>query len=109
MNEQVRNRWVALIREYMASLSQAQLVGLGSQDRQTTVEIVLTSGGEFSHSLIHNSSGDKKLDQTTAGAFKLAAPFLNPPKEMVEKDGLIHLKYGFMVRFRPPGFGPAGG
>jgi hypothetical protein len=32
---------------------------------------------------------------------------LNPPKGMIEADGNIHLRYGFHIRFRPPGFGPA--
>jgi TonB family protein len=109
MNEQVRNRWVALIREYMDRLPADKQAGLAAKDRQTHIEIILTAGGEFHSSIVHNTSGDRELDQTTVAAFRRAAPFLNPPKEMVESDGLIHLRYGFLVRFRPPGLGPAGG
>lgn len=109
MNEQVRNRWVAMIRDYMDRLSREKQAGLASRDRQTHIEIILTPGGEFHSSKVHNSSGDGQLDQTTIAAFKKAAPFLNPPKEMVEDDGLIHLRYGFMVRFRPPALGQEGG
>ncbi len=107
INEQVRNRWIALIRQYVDNLAQRDLEVLSRMDRQTVVEIILTPGGEFSTSVLHNSSGDRHLDQTTVEAFRAAAPFLNPPQGMIESDGLIHLRYGFHIRFRPPSFGPA--
>jgi TonB family protein len=107
LNEQVRNRWVMLVREYTDRLTQRDLENLARMERQTVVEIILGPGGDFSTSVLHNSSGDVNLDQTTVEAFRKAAPFLNPPKGMIEADGYIHLKYGFHVRFRPPSFGPA--
>jgi TonB family protein len=107
INEQVRNRWVAYVRQYIDGLGQKELEYLSRQDRQTVVEIILAPGGEFASSVLHNSSGDSRLDQTTVEAFRAAAPFLNPPKGMIEADGNIHLRYGFHIRFRPPGFGPA--
>lgn len=105
INEQVRNRWVAGIRNYVGSLSQKDQAQLARMDRETVIEIMLTSEGEFSSSVLQHSSGDRTLDQTTIGAFRDAAPFLNPPKGMVEADGFVHLRYGFLVRFRPPAFG----
>jgi protein TonB len=107
INEQVRNRWVAGIRSYMDHLSMRDQQVLSQRDRQTVVEIILTRTGEFSSSVISQSSGDRTLDQTTIESFRNAAPFLNPPQGMVEDDGMIHLHYGFMVRFRPP-LGQAG-
>lgn len=107
INEQVRNRWVSAIRNYMSTLSQRELEQLSKSDRQTVVEIILTPQGEFSSSVLQHSAGDRALDQTAIEAFRNAAPFLNPPRGMVEEDGLIHLRYGFVVRFRPP-LGQAG-
>jgi TonB family protein len=107
INEQIRNRWVGNVRAYVGRLGQQELTALSKYDRQTVIEIVLTRDGRYSNSMIHQSSGDRNLDQTTLEAFRAAAPFLNPPSGLVETDNLIHLKYGFMVRFRPPNFGPA--
>lgn len=108
MNEQVRNRWISNVRSYMARLTAQDLEKLSKMERQTVVEIILSPDGTFNSSVIHNSSGDRELDQTTVRAFRDAAPFLNPPQGMVESDGMIHLRYGFVVHFRPPSFGPAG-
>ncbi|MGE4132422.1 MAG: energy transducer TonB [Bdellovibrionales bacterium] len=105
INEQVRNRWVALVRAYMNNLTQQDLAALAKTERHTVVEIILSASGDFIRAVLHTSSGEQALDQTASDAFRLAAPFLNPPKEMVEEDGKIHLKYGFVVQFRPS-FGP---
>jgi hypothetical protein len=105
INEQVRNRWVAMIRNYMGSLSEQDLAHLSRSDRQTVIEIVLTRTGEYVKGLIHSPSSVKPLDQAAVESFRAAAPFLNPPTGLVEADGFIHLRYVFMVRFRPY-FGP---
>jgi protein TonB len=105
VNEQVRNRWVAMIRSYMGSLSEQDLAHLSRSDRQTVIEIVLSKTGEYIRGLLHSSSSVKPLDSAAIEAFRAAAPFLNPPQGLVEADGFIHLRYVFMVRFRPY-FGP---
>jgi len=107
INEQIRNRWVSGIRNYVGQLSQKDQELLAKIDRQTVVEIILNPEGEYERHVVEHSSGDRVLDQTTVDAFIVASPFLNPPKGMVEGDGYIHLRYGFIVRFRPP-LGQAG-
>jgi TonB family protein len=106
MNEQVRNRWVGMIRNYVNSLSTGDLQTLARQERQTLIEIVLEQDGQFRNAVLHTSSGARRLDQIPAEAFEAAAPFPNPPHGMVEPDGLIHLKYAFVLQFRAPSFGP---
>ena len=107
INEQVRNRWVEGIRNYMSQLNMQDRDLLAKMDRQTVVEIVLSKDGHFTQSILHRSSGDRQLDQTGIDAFRDASPFLNPPRDMAGADNLIRLRYGFMVRFRPP-IGQAG-
>jgi TonB family protein len=107
MNEQVRNRWVANVRDYMAHLTARDQDFLSKQERHTLVEIVLSPEGNFSTSILQQTSGDHALDQTAVEAFHAAAPFPNPPRGMIEPDGFIHLRYGFVVTFRPPSFSPA--
>jgi len=106
MNEQVRYRWVSLIRNYTSMLSNADLQRLSTRERQTYIEIILGPDGQYQGSLVHTSSGEKKLDVMPADAFAAAAPFPNPPRGMVEADGKIHLKYAFVVQFGPPTIGP---
>lgn len=106
-NEQIRNRWVSLVREYLDQLAARDMEILARQNRVTKLEIMLTPSGEFARSVIHNSSGDRGVDQAAVEAFRRAAPFPNPPSEMVKDDGLIHLYYVFTLYLRPPNFGPA--
>lgn len=108
MNEQVRSRWIDNVRSYMARLTTHDLEVLARIERQWTIEIILSPDGTYeSTSLVHTSSGDRELDQTALRAFRDAAPFNNPPRGMIESDGKIHLRYGFIVHFRPPSFGGA--
>lgn len=102
INKQVPHRWIAGIRSYISRMSTHDLAVLARMDRETVGEIILTSEGDFSSSVLHHSSGDRNLDEITVEAFRDAAPFLNPPKGMIEGDGKIHLRYRFMARFRPP-------
>ncbi len=106
-NEQIRNRWVALIRNYVGQLAARDMEILARRNRTTQIEILLTPTGDFARSVIHSSSGDKGLDQAAVEAFRIAAPFPNPPSEMVKADGFIHLYYNFTLYLRPPNFGPA--
>lgn len=107
MHEQVRNRWIGLVRNYVHSRAPQELEVLAKHDRTTVVEIILGPGGQFIKGILHTSSGDSGLDGLHGQAFRVAAPFPNPPQGMFEPDGFIHLKYTFFVRFRPPSFGPA--
>lgn len=105
INEQVRNRWVSMIRNYMSSLSQDELAHLAKINRETIVEIILNRSGEYVRSTVHSSSKVNDLDRAAFESFRRAAPFVNPPQGLVENDGFIHLQYAFVVTFRPT-FGP---
>jgi outer membrane biosynthesis protein TonB len=47
-------------------------------------------------------SGVVPFDASAVRAFQEAAVFPNPPQEMIQEDGFIHLKFAFTVNFRPP-------
>ena len=101
VNEQVRYRWVSFVRSYLGGLSDAQMNQLAKYQRVYQIEIVLNGEGQYLKGFIHRTSGDNALDMTAIDAFQGAAPFLNPPKGLVEDDGNIHLHYSFIVEFRP--------
>ncbi len=108
INEQLRNRWTAQLNDYVYSLSQKDMQTLALVERTTQLEVIVSPDGEYVDAVLHQSSGDKVLDEITANSFRLAAPFMNPPRELREEDGYVHLRYSFTVHFRPPSFGPEG-
>lgn len=101
MNEQLRYRWVSLVRSYLNSLSETDLARLTRQDKYFQVEVVLDTDGKYMKGFIHHSSGEHPIDMTAIDAFQAAAPFPNPPKGLVEDDGYIHLHYNFLLMLQP--------
>ncbi len=63
----------------------------------TVLEVILTSTGEFHTAIIHKPSGYKAFDEAAVYAFKNARFFPNPPKEKIDADGFVRLKYRFNV------------
>lgn len=105
INEQIRPRWVELVRGFISRQSVPVMQNLARIERRTLIEIVIDSDGEYLGGAVMNTSGERELDQTGVEAFRRAAPFPNPPRGLIEKDGKIRLRYGFVVEFRPPSLG----
>jgi protein TonB len=101
MNEQLRYRWVSLVRSYLNGLSEADLSKISRADKYFQIEVVLDTEGKYLKGFIHHSSGDHPIDMTAIDAFQAAAPFPNPPKGLVEDDGYIHLHYNFLLMLQP--------
>lgn len=100
-NEQIRNRWVALIRNFVNNHMVTDINQLAQKTQMTEVEIILNPDGHFEKAILRQGAESRELDEIAITAFRLAAPFNNPPSEMVADDGFIHLHYGFHVQFRP--------
>jgi TonB family protein len=63
----------------------------------TSLEVWLTSTGEYHSSYIKQSSGYKPFDEAAVYAFKNARFFPNPPRAKIEPDGYVRLRYRFNV------------
>ena len=70
---------------------------LGNKDYITEVEATLTDSGAFVRIAILKSSGISGIDDAPGRAFLDAGPFENPPKGMIESDGLVRMKWRFIV------------
>lgn len=68
----------------------------GVKDRVTVLRVHLQPDGKLASSEVLQSSGVDFLDDEAISAFKKAAPFINPPKTLVEADGQIHFTFGFV-------------
>jgi TonB family protein len=68
----------------------------GIKDRVTVLRIHLQPDGKLATWTVLQSSGVDFLDDEAIDAFKKAAPFPNPPKDLVEADGQIHFNFAFI-------------
>jgi outer membrane biosynthesis protein TonB len=101
VHKQIRNRWVPKIINIAQRASNKTLRKLSQKPRQTIVEIILDKDGYFVKALILKSSSYDFLDQAAIAPFQEASPLLNPPAEMIQEDGFIHIKYGFYLSWNP--------
>lgn len=78
----------------------------GFKDRLTILRVKLSPKGELKHVQLEKASGVGFLDDEAVRAFKLAQPFPNPPRGLVdEKTGLISFRFGFLFEIsRRPSF-----
>jgi TonB family protein len=68
----------------------------GIKDRVTVLRIHLQPDGKLAGWTVLQSSGVDFLDDEAIDAFKKAAPFPNPPKDLVESDAQIHFNFAFI-------------
>ncbi len=101
IEELIRFRWESAIHDIIDSTPPDRFKFNASGLWNTNIEIWLKPSGEFHSAHLMKESGFRGFDQAAAQAFIQARLFPNPPKEMVEADGLIHLKYSFQVRYEP--------
>lgn len=94
-------RWTNQIRSLIRKSSPTHLYKLGQQTRYTQLKVLMTKKGYIKSIQLEKSSGVEALDLIAAKAFKDSSPILNPPVDMVRRDGMIHITYGFNLDFNP--------
>jgi TonB family protein len=98
----IRFRWESRVRQAVDSFDRNYILSVvGRKNWVTSVDIWLTKDGRYHSSHLFKESGISRFDQAAILAFKEAGMFPNPPQDLVEEDGFIHLKYSFNVSFKP--------
>lgn len=69
----------------------------GKKNRYTKLKVLLTGNGSISKISVITSSGIDFLDREAINAFKMAAPFQNPPEVLLNKSKELEIQFGFMV------------
>lgn len=69
----------------------------GKKDRYTKLIVKIYKNGTLKSASVETSSGVDFLDREAINAFKMAAPFSNPPEVLLNKDGVLEIHFGFMV------------
>ena len=58
--------------------------------------------GELAKIVVTQPSGVSELDDEAVRSFQKAAPFVNPPKELANDDGLITFAFSFYFEIGAP-------
>lgn len=66
-------------------------VRLAKSRYTTVVSVILNADGALEHIEVTTECGSPELDDAVVRAFRLAAPFDNPPDGLVQKDGRVYL------------------
>jgi TonB family protein len=83
---------------------------LAPGDYITKIEVILDERGSLKDLRIFESAGVRAFDQAVLDSWRKLERFPNPPRELLEKDGLLHMGWTFSfrlengagVRFLPP-------
>lgn len=75
----------------------------GTRTRDTQLLVTLRQGGEVQDVKVEGTSGVDFLDKVAVDAFWDAQPFLNPPRGIVDDDGLIRFTFTFRLFSQPQG------
>jgi hypothetical protein len=92
VKREVSRNW-EIIEAYLQNDPRGNVYGI--KDRYTVLSISLDLRGIIQKIEVVQESGMPFLDQTAKDAFIKAQPFHEPPKGLVEKDGLIHFRFSF--------------
>jgi TonB family protein len=74
----------------------------GRKNRYTALRIQLKPDGGLSNVAVEQPSGLDFLDDVAIEAFKDAAPFPNPPRQLIESNGFINFGFGFLFDLNGP-------
>ena len=74
----------------------------GKRNRYTELRVQLKPDGRLGNVAVYQPSGLDFLDDEAIEAFKQAAPFPNPPRQLIEANGLINFGFGFLFDLNGP-------
>lgn len=101
IEEMIRYPWENSVRWVIDNTPRAAFQSNISSQWITHIDVQLKPNGEFLKAVLLKESGIRGFDRAAVQAFAQAKLFPNPPQEMIEEDGLIHLRYRFNVRVDP--------
>ncbi len=97
IKDKLRQRWGPKVREKVTKMAKRGRTIASTQTRVTKVIIVLNSQGNLVTVKIVGESGVLDLDEAAVEAFRSAAPFPNPPRGMIGKDGNVQITWDFIL------------
>lgn len=97
IRRQLSQHWEPKVREKMGRLFKQGRKIASNQDHITKLLIILNEHGVLVKVQVLGESGVRDLDDAATEAFRSAAPFPNPPRGIVEADGLVKIRWDFVL------------
>lgn len=97
VKDQLRSHWNPLIREQVSFMFTTQRSLASLDKKRTSLKVTIDQNGYLEEIALVRTSGNKDIDSAAIQAFRLAAPFPNPPTEMLEKDKKIRIFWDFVL------------
>lgn len=94
---QLRSHWNPLIREEVSFIYSTKRTPASLGKKKTSIQFTLNKEGYLEEIALLTTSGNKAIDTAAIQALRLAAPFPNPPKGMLEKDNKIRIYWDFVL------------
>lgn len=89
--------WWRLLKKKNEELTKQGRVLPQSSQVMSILKVILDQNGNILSLILSTTSGIKELDDAAIESFHEAAPFPNPPKDLVE-NGKLTLEWGFVVK-----------
>ncbi len=94
---QLNHWWVPKVQQKFTKMLRQGRTIASEDNKVTKLVITLNDAGRLVKVQVMGESGIKDLDDAAIEAFRSAAPFPNPPKGMVDKDGLVKIRWDCVV------------
>jgi protein TonB len=90
--------WSRSLREQLVRLYKGGRQLASDMDHTTRVLVTLNDAGSIVRVQILEQSGTRDLDDAAVQAFNKAGPFPNPPRGIVNRQGLIEIRWDFVLK-----------
>jgi TonB family protein len=97
IRRQLNQHWGPKVREKITNLYKQGRTIASNEDKVTKLLITLDQAGKLLKAQIIGDSGVHDLDEAAIEAFRAAAPFPNPPHGIVDSDGVIKIRWDFIL------------
>lgn len=97
MRNQLNPHWTPLVKTSVAEVYRKGRRLASSTSVITRTVVILDEQGSLIKVQVIGNSGFKELDQAALQALKSAGPFRNPPKGMRDPDGLVRIRWDFVI------------
>ncbi|MFN8945897.1 MAG: energy transducer TonB [Pseudobdellovibrionaceae bacterium] len=89
--------WEPAVKEKMDKMFKQGRSIASTEEKVTKLLIILNEKGILTKVQVVMDSGVRDLDEAAIEAFKLAAPFPNPPQGIADADGTIKIRWDFIL------------
>jgi len=100
--ERIRGRldraWSSSLRENLERFFRQGRRLASDLDYVTKTLVTLNQTGEIVRVQVLAESGANDLDSAAVKAFNLAGPFPNPPKGIIDQDGIVRIRWDFVLK-----------